>query len=93
LLIPSSLKQGSGFVENLVVLCASDGDAQTGIDAAVEFLRSALERFETAAARLTLRYAADGGLAKDIDKFVRGCRWICMGSYTWRWVLARDTKR
>lgn len=77
-------KQASGFVENLVVLCASDGRAQTGVTAAVNLLRSAVERFEAAASNLALRYAAEELLANDIATFVNGCRCLCMGSYKWR---------
>ncbi len=76
--------QASGFVENLVVLCASDGNAQTGVDTAVEHLRSSVKRFEVAAAKLAASYTDERTLAENIGKFVQGCRCVCMGSYTWR---------
>ncbi len=78
------MEQASGFVENLVVLCESGGNAQIGVDTAVEYLRLSVERFEVAAAELAACYADDRTLAEDIGKFVQGCRCVCMGSYTWR---------
>ena len=81
------LKKAAGFIENLVVLCASDGNAQTGIDIALSLLQSSVDRFEIAAATLASRYAGNEALTIDIGKFVEGCRSICMGSYTWRLVL------
>ena len=74
-----------------MVLCTSDGTVQTGIDISVELLRSAIERFEIAAAKLAFNCAGDEALARDIGTFVQGCRYVCMGSYTWRSVLASDT--
>lgn len=67
-----------------MVLCASDGKAQTGIDTAMELLRSSVDRFETAATKLASRYAAQESLSKDITRFVQGCKYICTGSYAWR---------
>lgn len=77
----STLNQAAGFVENLVVLCAKDGKAQTGVDTALSFLRSSKDRFEIAAATLASRYAGNETLARDIHKFVEGCRCLCMGRH------------
>lgn len=63
------------------MLCASDGNAQTGVDTALSLLRSSVHRFEMAAATLASRYAGNEALAKDIAKFVEGCRAMCMGRH------------
>jgi threonine dehydratase len=70
------------------VLCASDGNLQAGVDAAVELLRASVERFEAAATKLALQHADNEALAEDIAKFAQGCRCMCTGSYTWRSVRA-----
>lgn len=74
-----------------MVLCASDRNAQTGVDNALALLRSSVDRFEAAAVRVTSHYAGNEALSRDIDKFAQGCRCICMGSYTWRSVITMST--
>jgi hypothetical protein len=83
-LITKFFDQAAGFVENLVVLSALDGNAQTGMGTAVELLQYHVERFEIAAAKLASSFAGDEDLLKDIGKFVQGCRCLCTGSYSWR---------
>ncbi len=66
-----------------MVLCALNESAQTGVDAAVELLRSSVECFDIAATKLASHYAGHEALAEDIDRFVQGRRCMCMGSYYW----------
>ncbi|KAI2638861.1 terpenoid synthase [Hypomontagnella submonticulosa] len=77
-------------VDSLVpLLCIQLGSVQEAMNRAVEIVRSAIERFDTAEKQILDRYSATPEVQNDIRKFIDGCKYACTANINWSLVSGR----
>ncbi|KAI0549736.1 terpenoid synthase [Xylaria curta] len=71
-------------VDTLVpILFLEHGSLQAAIDHAISMVQSSIERLDLAEKELLERYSSSATLTKNLELFIRSCKYACTGSLNW----------